>query len=71
MSEPVVTQAATAVPTTETSSAIVGKESTSISEVPITGPVQTQTPEEPQNALTKQFTDEEWAALKNFRVSIV
>ena len=36
-----------------------------------TEPAPADTDEEPQNALTQQFTEKEWVALKQFRVRAV
>ena len=60
MSEPADTQ----------SPAAAVAEGSSIAEVPIAKSESApQSVEEPQNALTKEFTEPEWAALKEFRVS--
>ncbi|KAJ3542137.1 hypothetical protein NM688_g6003 [Phlebia brevispora] len=70
MSGPVETQAVAAATASEASSVLGGKQGTSITEVliPKSEPIpQTNQAEEPQNALTKEFTEEEWVALKDFR----
>lgn len=44
-------------------------EASSIAEVPIAkSEPEPQPMEEPQNALTKEFTEQEWSVLKEFRV---
>ena len=39
--------------------------------LPATPAVTDKTPEEPQNALTKKFTEQEWTAVKEFRVRLM
>lgn len=71
MSEVVETPVAAPVPTSDASSVVAGKDTSGVAEVPVAAPETPAEPEtkEPQNALTQEFTDEEWASLKAFRVS--
>lgn len=62
MSDIVETQAAPALPASDASSVLAAKGTAAVAEVPAS--------DEPQNALTKEFTDAEWEALKTFRVCI-
>ena len=70
MSGAIEVQDQPAVPASDASSVLVGKGSSSIAEVPVAAPETAEETkfEEPQNALTKQFTEDEWTALKVFRV---
>lgn len=70
MSEPAETQFTTSTPVPDASPASAGKDESATPEV---APAKAETvakatADEPQNALTKQFTEQEWDALKIFRV---